>query len=150
MLGIIKRPLKSVQFLHNNMPQMSQVEGACNWHADCKNVHQSCCQKLNVNFTTISRLQRCFREFGSTSNRPHNRRPRVWRRVGKQFADVNVVNRVPHCWWWGYGMVRHKRRTTKTIAFYRWQFECTEIQWWDPEAHCPAIHPPPSPHVSSW
>ncbi len=27
--------------------------------------------------STISRLQRCFREFDSTSNRPHNRRPRV-------------------------------------------------------------------------
>ena len=41
-------------------------------------------------------LQCCFREFGSTSNQPHNRRPRVWRCVGEQFADVNVVNRVPH------------------------------------------------------
>ncbi len=28
-------------------------------------------------FSTISRLQRRFREFGSTSNRPHNHRPRV-------------------------------------------------------------------------
>ncbi len=34
-------------------------------------------RELNVNFSTISRLQRRFREFGSTSNRPHNRRPRV-------------------------------------------------------------------------
>ena len=33
--------------------------------------------EFNVNFSTISRLQRRFREFGSTSNRPHNRRPRV-------------------------------------------------------------------------
>ncbi len=33
--------------------------------------------ELNVHFSTISRLQRPFREFGSTSNRPHNRRPRV-------------------------------------------------------------------------
>jgi transposase len=30
-----------------------------------------------VNFSTISHLKRYFREFGSTSNRPHNRRPRV-------------------------------------------------------------------------
>ena len=30
------------------------------------------------------------------SNRPHNRRPRVWRHVGEQFADINVVNRVPN------------------------------------------------------
>uniref|UniRef100_A0A9J8ASC2 Transposase Tc1-like domain-containing protein n=1 Tax=Cyprinus carpio carpio TaxID=630221 RepID=A0A9J8ASC2_CYPCA len=34
-------------------------------------------RELNVHFSTISHLQRCFREFGSTSNRPHNRRPRV-------------------------------------------------------------------------
>ncbi len=33
--------------------------------------------ELNVHFSTISRLQRRFREFGSTSNRPHNHRPRV-------------------------------------------------------------------------
>ncbi|KAL0187812.1 hypothetical protein M9458_014911 [Cirrhinus mrigala] len=34
-------------------------------------------RELNVHFSTISRLQRRFREFGSTSNRPHNRRPCV-------------------------------------------------------------------------
>ena len=54
-------------------------------------------------------------------------------------------------WWeWGYGMVRDKLRTKITIAFYRWQFECTEIPWRDPEAHYRAIHLPPSPHVSAW
>ncbi len=34
-------------------------------------------RELNVHFSTISRLQRLFREFGSTSNRPHNRRLHV-------------------------------------------------------------------------
>ncbi len=34
-------------------------------------------RELNVNFSTISCHQRRFRELGSTSNRPHNRRPRV-------------------------------------------------------------------------
>ncbi len=34
-------------------------------------------REFNVHLSTISRLQRRFREFGSTSNRPHNRRPRV-------------------------------------------------------------------------
>ncbi len=34
-------------------------------------------RELNVNLSTISRLQKRFREFGSTSNRPHNRRPHV-------------------------------------------------------------------------
>ncbi len=34
-------------------------------------------RELNVHFSTISRLQSHFREFGSTSNRPHDRGPRV-------------------------------------------------------------------------
>ncbi len=34
-------------------------------------------RELNIHFSTISHLQRCFREFGNTSNRPHKRRPRV-------------------------------------------------------------------------
>ena len=34
-------------------------------------------RELNVHCTTISCLQRHFRQFGSTSNRPHNRRPSV-------------------------------------------------------------------------
>ncbi len=117
------------------MPQMSQVlREHANWHADCRNVHRSCCpwidcsflyiyiyiyafsrrfypKRLTIalrlyifismcslgiepttfcsvdamlyhwatqeHFCTISRLQRRFREFGSTSNQPHNRRPRV-------------------------------------------------------------------------
>ncbi len=40
-------------------------------------------------------------------------------------------------WWrWGYGMGRLMLWTTNTGAFYWWHFECTEIPWWDPEAHC--------------
>uniref|UniRef100_A0A3B3HNF9 Tc1-like transposase DDE domain-containing protein n=1 Tax=Oryzias latipes TaxID=8090 RepID=A0A3B3HNF9_ORYLA len=34
-------------------------------------------RELNVHSSTVSLLQRRFREFGSTPNRPHNRRPRV-------------------------------------------------------------------------
>ncbi len=34
-------------------------------------------RELNVKFSTISHLQRNFRVFGSTLNRPHNRRPHV-------------------------------------------------------------------------
>jgi transposase len=44
-------------------------------------------REFKVNFSTISR---CFREFGGMCNRPHNCRPHLWR-MGKQFADVNVV-----------------------------------------------------------
>uniref|UniRef100_A0A8C7Q1K1 Uncharacterized protein n=1 Tax=Oncorhynchus mykiss TaxID=8022 RepID=A0A8C7Q1K1_ONCMY len=46
-------------------------------------------------------------------------RPHVWCHAGKRFADVNVVNRGLHGG--GWFMVR----TTNTIAFCRWQFECT-------------------------
>jgi hypothetical protein len=52
-------------------------------------------RECNVHFSTISNLQCRFREFVSLSNRPHNRRPHVWRCVVERFANVNVVNRVP-------------------------------------------------------
>ncbi len=61
------------------MPQMSQVlrEHAIGMlTAGLSNRAVASCE-LNVNLSTISRLQRRFREFGSTSNWPHNRRPRV-------------------------------------------------------------------------
>ncbi len=61
----------------HNATDVASFEGACNWHADCRNVHQICCRELNVHFSTISCLQRRFREFGSTSNQPYNRRPCV-------------------------------------------------------------------------
>ena len=34
-------------------------------------------REFYVNFSTVTCLQRRFKEFGSTSNRPYNRRPRV-------------------------------------------------------------------------
>jgi hypothetical protein len=49
-------------------------------------------REFHVHFSTISPLQQRFRKFGSTSNRPSNHKPCVWRRVDKQFADVNVEN----------------------------------------------------------
>ncbi len=46
-------------------------------------------------------------------------RQHVWRHVGEQFADVNVVDRVAHAWWrWGYGIGRCILWTTNTGAFY--------------------------------
>ncbi len=56
------------------MPQMSQVlreRAICMLTAGMSTRAVAC--ELNVHFSTISRLQRRFREFGSTSNR----RPRV-------------------------------------------------------------------------
>ncbi len=60
------------------MPQMSQVlrECAIGMLTAGMSTRAVACE-LNVNFSTISHLQRRFREFGSTSNRPHNRRPCV-------------------------------------------------------------------------
>ncbi len=60
------------------MPQMSQVlrEGAIGMLTAGMST-RAVALKLNVHFSTTSRLQRRFREFGSTSNRLHKRRPRV-------------------------------------------------------------------------
>ncbi len=60
------------------MPQMSQVlrERAIGM-LTAGMFTRAVARELNVNFSTISHLQRRFREFGSTSNRPHNPRPRV-------------------------------------------------------------------------
>ncbi len=60
------------------MPQMSQVLRECAIGMLTAGMStRAVAHELNVHFSTISRLQRCFREFGSTSNWPHNRRPRV-------------------------------------------------------------------------
>ncbi len=60
------------------MPQMSQVlrERAIVILTTGMST-RAVAHELNVHFSTISCLQRCFGEFGSTSNRPHNRRPHV-------------------------------------------------------------------------
>ncbi len=61
----------------HNATDVTSFERAFNWYVDCRNVHQSCCPWIECSFLYHSRLQRCFRECGSTSNRPHNRRPYV-------------------------------------------------------------------------
>ncbi len=60
------------------MPQMSQVlrERAIGMLTAGMSTRAGA-RELNVHFSTINHLQRCFREFGGTSNRPHNRRPCV-------------------------------------------------------------------------
>ncbi len=60
------------------MPQMTQIlrERAIGMLTAGMST-KAVARELNVNFSTIIRLQRRFKEFGSTSNRLHNRRPRV-------------------------------------------------------------------------
>ncbi len=60
------------------MPQMSQVlRKLAIGMLTAGMSTRAVAREFNVHFSTISRLQRRFREFGSTSNQPHNRRPRV-------------------------------------------------------------------------
>ena len=76
--GQLKATLKCAVLSHNTMPQMSQVmrERAIGMlTAGMSN--RAVARAFNVNCSTISHLQRCFREFVSTSNQPHNRRLRV-------------------------------------------------------------------------
>ncbi len=60
-------------------------------------------REFNVPFSTINRLQRHFREFGSTSIRPHNHRPHVTTPV----QDLHI----PHL-----HLQDHLRPATRTAA----------------------------------
>ncbi len=50
-LATIKRLSKMCSFItQHNATDVESFEGACNWHADCRNVHQSCCPKIEWSF----------------------------------------------------------------------------------------------------
>ncbi len=60
------------------MPQMSQVLRERVIYMLIAGIStRAVAREFNVHFSTISHLQRRFREFGSKSNRPHNHRPRL-------------------------------------------------------------------------
>jgi hypothetical protein len=74
---------------------------------------------------------------------------RYWRSVGERFADVNVVNRVPHggggvMVWAG---INYGQRTQFNFV----DGNLNELRYRDDilRVYCHAIHPPPSPHVSA-
>ena len=47
VLGTKKGPFKMCSFVtQHNATDVSSFQGECNWHADCRNVHQSCCQRI--------------------------------------------------------------------------------------------------------
>ena len=73
-----KATLKCAVLSHSTMPQMSQVlrERTIGMLTAGMST-RAVARELNVHCSTISRLQRHFREFSSAPNRPHNRRPRV-------------------------------------------------------------------------
>ncbi len=119
------------------MPQMSQVLRECAIDMLTAGMSTSAvAHELNVNVSTISRLQRRFREFGSTSNRPHIRRPHVTTpaqdlhiqhlhlqyRLRPATRTAAATIGLHFCgssgpWWrWGYG--RRMLWKTKTGAFY--------------------------------
>ncbi len=74
----LKATLKCAVLSHSTMPQISQVlrERAIGMLTAGMSTRSVACE-FDVHFSTISRLQRRFREFGRTSNHPHNRRPCV-------------------------------------------------------------------------
>ncbi len=77
-LATKKATLKCAVSSQSTMPQVSQVlrDRAIGMLTTGMST-RAVAHELNVHFFTISRLQRHFIEFGSTSNKPHNRRPRV-------------------------------------------------------------------------
>ncbi len=77
-LVTIKATLKCTVLSLSTMPQMLQVLRECAIGMLTAGMStRAVARELNVHFFTISRLQKRFREFGCTANRPHSRRPRV-------------------------------------------------------------------------
>jgi hypothetical protein len=73
-----KVTLKCAVLSHNKMPQMYHILRECAIGMLYPGMsNRAVARECNVNFSTISHLQRHFREFGSMSNWPHNRRPCV-------------------------------------------------------------------------
>ncbi len=63
----------------HNETDVASFEGVCNLHADCRNVHQSCCPWIECSFLYHKPSPKAFQRIWQyiESNRPHNCRPRA-------------------------------------------------------------------------
>ncbi len=115
------------------MPEKSQVlrERAIGMLTAGMSTRALACE-LNVHFSPISSLQRCFREFGSTSNRPYNRTPRETTRA----QDLHIQKLHLH------DRLRPDTRTAAaTIGLHNQRISAQTVRNRLREAHLHARHP---------
>ena len=84
VLGTIKGQSKMCGFVtQDNATDVASFEGLCNWHAACRNVHQSCFQRISCSFL--------YHKLPPTSYQPHNRGSRQSRTSTSGFFTFRIV-----------------------------------------------------------